>query len=170
MGSSGADDENGENFIVDRNFIVAALARYAKDHMANSSFYTSKYETEMLYVDSENQRVLVRNKATKEEEYLLYDLLMGAGGIRSTVIEALVKRHWDFELQVGDIFPTFKAVHIQRPDASPSSPISILPACIPSFNGISLPETQATSSICRWAYHTIDSMVYPMISNPAILQ
>ena len=112
MGSSGADDENGEKFIVDRNFIVTALARYANGHMANSSFYTSKYETEMLYVDSENQRVLVRNKATKEEEYLLYDLLIGAGGIRSTVIEALVKRHWDFELQVGDIFQTFKAVHI----------------------------------------------------------
>lgn len=141
MGSSGTDDENGETFVVDRNFVVAALARYAKDHMANSSFYTPKYETEMLYVDSENRRVLVRDKRTKEEEYLPYDLLVGADGIRSTVREALVKRHWDFELQVGDIFNSFKAVHIQRPDALSPTSISILPACIPSFNGISLPET-----------------------------
>ena len=140
MGSSSADDED-ETFIVDRNFIVAALARYAKDHMANSPYYSSKYETEMLYVDSENQRVLIRNKATKEEEYLPYDLLVGADGIRSTVREALVKRHWDFELQVGDIFQTFKAVHIQRPDALSPTSMSILPACIPPFNGFSLPET-----------------------------
>jgi hypothetical protein len=43
VGSSGADNENGETFIVGRNFIVAALVWYAKDHMANTPFYTSKY-------------------------------------------------------------------------------------------------------------------------------
>ncbi|KAL7531120.1 hypothetical protein ACHAXR_007291 [Thalassiosira sp. AJA248-18] len=138
MGSGATGDQ--ESFIVDRNFIVAALARYAKDNM-NSQFYTSKYETEILYVDSENHRVLIRDKSTKEEEYLSYDLLVGADGVRSTVREALVKRHFDFELQVSDIFSTFKAVHIQRPEAMKNNSMSVLPGCLPSFNGICLPET-----------------------------
>eukprot|EP00584_Thalassiosira_punctigera_P004381 CAMPEP_0172535582 /NCGR_PEP_ID=MMETSP1067-20121228/7521_1 /TAXON_ID=265564 ORGANISM="Thalassiosira punctigera, Strain Tpunct2005C2" /NCGR_SAMPLE_ID=MMETSP1067 /ASSEMBLY_ACC=CAM_ASM_000444 /LENGTH=505 /DNA_ID=CAMNT_0013320519 /DNA_START=181 /DNA_END=1698 /DNA_ORIENTATION=- len=141
MGGGGNELDNGENFIVDRNFIVAALARYAKDHLADSPFYAAKYDTEMLYVDYENRRVLVRNKTTKEEEYLPYDLLVGADGIRSTVREALVKRHFDFELQVGDIFQTFKAVHVQRPEALSPNSMSLLPTCFPNFNGISLPET-----------------------------
>ena len=136
-----SNPDDVEGFIVDRNFIVAALARYANDNIAGSQFYTSKYETELLYVDSENQRVLIRDKTTMHEEYLPYDLLVGADGIRSTVREALVKRHFDFELNVSDIFQTFKAVHIQRPEALSPTSISLLPGCIPSFNGISLPET-----------------------------
>lgn len=139
--SMGSAFDVAENFIVDRNFIVAALARYAKDNMADGQFYKSKYETELLYVDSENQRVLIRDKLTKEEEYLSYDLLVGADGMKSTVREALVKRHFDFELQVSDIFQTFKAVHIQRPEALSPNSMSILPGCLPSFQGICLPET-----------------------------
>ena len=66
--------------------------------MANGPYYTSKYETELLYVDSDNHRVLMRDKASKAEEYLGYDLLVGADDVLSTVREALVKRHFDFEL------------------------------------------------------------------------
>lgn len=135
------EKEIPENFIVDRNFIVAALARYAKENMAGSELYSSKYDTELLYVDSTNHRVLIRDKETNLETYLSYDLLVGADGVRSTVREALVKRHFDFELQVGDIFSTFKAVHIQRPEALSPSSLSFLPACLPNFNGICLPET-----------------------------
>lgn len=140
--SNGNNNENSqEGFIVDRNFIVAALSRYALANMSESPLYRSKYDTEMLYVDHANHRVLIRNKETHAEEYLHYDLLVGADGVRSTVREALVKRHFDFELKVSDIFQNFKAVHIERPeDVSPSS-ISLLPASLPHFNGICLPET-----------------------------
>mmetsp|Transcript_22990 Transcript_22990/g.49750 ORF Transcript_22990/g.49750 Transcript_22990/m.49750 type:complete len:259 (+) Transcript_22990:210-986(+) len=103
-----------DSFIVDRNFIVAAFARYAKDNIATGPNYTCKYETEVLYVDSENHRVLIRDKASKEEEYLEYDLLVGADGVCSTAREALVKCHFDFELEVSDISATFKAVDIVR--------------------------------------------------------
>ncbi|KAL3770447.1 hypothetical protein ACHAWU_009998 [Discostella pseudostelligera] len=140
MGTGGGDDGR-EGFIVDRNFIVAALARYAKDKMSSSEFYTAKYETELLYVDHEKHRILLRDKATQVESYMPYDLLVGADGIRSTVREALIKKHFDFELQVGDIFSVFKAVHIQRPESLSPSSISFLPSCMPSFNGICLPET-----------------------------
>ena len=135
------DDARQENFIVDRNFIVAALARYAHEVLKSNEYYEAKYETEMLYVDYANHRVLVRNKRTSEEEYLPYDLLVGADGVRSTVREALVKRHFDFELSVSDIFQTFKAVHIKCPEDVCPTALSIMPNCIPHFNGIVLPET-----------------------------
>ena len=130
-----------ENFIVDRNFIVAALARYANDNLRGSGTYRSKYDTEVLYVDDANHRILTRNKATQEEEYISYDLLIGADGIRSTVRESLVKRHFDFELEVSDIFQTFKAVHIKRPESVCATSMSLLPASLPYMNGICLPET-----------------------------
>ena len=130
-----------ESFIVDRNFIVAGLGRYANEVLKQSEHYHAKYDTEMLYVDHANHRVLVRNKLTSEEEYISYDLLVGADGVRSTVREALVKKHFDFELSVGDIFQCFKAVHIKCPEAINPTAVSIMPNCIPHFNGIVLPET-----------------------------
>jgi len=137
----GSTTSGQEGFIVDRNFIVAALSRYAIENMGDSSYYRSKYNTEMLYVDHSNHRVLIRDKATNLEEYLHYDLLVGADGVRSTVREAMVKKHFDFELKVCDIFQNFKAVHIERPESVSPSSISILPASLPHFNGICLPET-----------------------------
>jgi 2-polyprenyl-6-methoxyphenol hydroxylase-like FAD-dependent oxidoreductase len=86
------------------------LARYAHENMSESPYYRSKYDTELLYVDHDNHRVLIRSKATKMEEYVSYDLLVGADGVRSTVREALVKKHFDFEIKVSDIFQNFKAV------------------------------------------------------------
>lgn len=113
MESSNKNDSDiPDSFIVDRNFIVAAFARYAKDTIATGPNYTCKYETEVLYVDSENHRVLIRDKASKEEEYLKYDLLVGADDVCSTAREALVKCHFDFELEVSDISATFNAVDI----------------------------------------------------------
>ena len=54
--------------------------------MANGPYYTSKYETGLLYVDSDNHRVLVKDTASTAEEYLEYDLLVGADGVRSMVM------------------------------------------------------------------------------------
>ena len=105
--------------------------------MANSQFCTPKYEIELLNMDSE--KCFIRDKSTREEEYLSHDLLVGADGIRSTIREALVKCHFVFELQISDIFNTFKAVHIQRPEAfyprprSRSCPL----ACPPSKRDLS---------------------------------
>lgn len=146
-------DDNGnktvnqqEGYIVDRNFIVAAMARYAQDHMSSSdscsNLHTFKYGTELLFVDYDNHRVLLRNKATTIEEYVPYDLLVGADGVRSVVREALVKRHVDMELQVSDIFQTFKAAHLPLPKALHPAGMYFLPASLPGgFGGISLPET-----------------------------
>jgi kynurenine 3-monooxygenase len=136
-----------ENFIVDRNYIVAALARYLKDTHENDPHYTSRYETKCQYVDYENRRVLVRDVKTNDEEYVSYDLLVGCDGVRSTVREALVKLHSDFHLEYTDIFSEFKQTHVtQPPDINPSA-LSILPEIFPHCNGIVLPETGGLANI-----------------------
>ncbi|OEU09926.1 FAD/NAD(P)-binding domain-containing protein [Fragilariopsis cylindrus CCMP1102] len=81
-----------EAFIVDRNFVVAAMARYLRETHTEDDNYTSMYKTTCQYVDYENKRVLVRNVESSVECYILYDLLIGCDGVRSTVREALVKR------------------------------------------------------------------------------
>ena len=97
---------NMENLIVDRNFICAAIARFVqdtKDHMC-----TTLYEHKVLYVDYDNQRVLIRKGDGSHEFYMPYDLLVGCDGVRSVVREAMIKRHPTFETDVGDIFQAFK--------------------------------------------------------------
>jgi kynurenine 3-monooxygenase len=142
-----------ENFIVDRNFVVAALSRYGNEVLKNSNYYHSKYEHEIMYVDHENHRVLVRSKRTREEEYIPYDLLVGADGVRSTVRDALVKKHFDFELSISDIFQSFKAVHIARPEELSPTSLSVLPGCLPHFNGIVLPETGGIINLSMGTAH-----------------
>ena len=140
--SQGEDPTAGrDNFIVDRNFIVAALARYIKDTHENDPHYTAKYETTCQYVDYENRRVLVRDVNTKNEEYLSYDLLIGCDGVRSVVREALVKRHSDFYLEYTDIFSDFKPFHVKRPRSVSEKGMSLLPDVFPGCEGICLPET-----------------------------
>lgn len=130
-----------EQFIVDRNFVVAALARYLRDTHENDPNYTSRYETKCQYVDYENKQVLVRDCQTQAEEYLPYDLLIGCDGVRSTVREALVKKHSDFSMEYTDIFSNFKQAHIQMPPGISTKGMSIIPNLFGDCQGILLPET-----------------------------
>jgi kynurenine 3-monooxygenase len=138
---------DNENFIVDRNFIVAAIARFvadSKNQPENNNTCRTLYQHKIMYVDYENQRVLVRRDLTdnddndEKEFYLPYDLLVGSDGVRSVVREAMVKRHSTFEMDVGDIFQSFKAVHVERPDNVKEASMHLLPACFPNMQGIAL--------------------------------
>jgi len=138
-----------ENFIVDRNFVVAALARYVGETHKHDDNYTSMYLTTCQYVDYEHKRVLVRHCANTDddnskavvERYIPYDLLIGCDGVRSTVREALIKRHSNFSCDITDIFQEFKQVHVEIPKEVSSTALSILPDVFPHCNGIVLPET-----------------------------
>lgn len=129
-----------EGFIIDRNFMVAALARFVNDHKKDEDV-TTLYDTKIMYVDYENKRALIRNNNTQEEEYVPYDLLVGCDGIRSVVREALVKRHPTFELEVKDIFQSFKSVHVALPKGVSAASMHLLPGCLEHMMGIGLPET-----------------------------
>jgi kynurenine 3-monooxygenase len=136
---------NLEAYIVDRNFVVAALARYLNHTYGNNPNLDRRYDTKLMYVDHENHRVLTR-KGDKEE-YIQYDLLIGSDGVRSVVREALVKKHQDFEMDVGDIFQTFKAVHIVRPKQLSANSMTLLPTIFPNMQGIGLPELDGQINI-----------------------
>jgi kynurenine 3-monooxygenase len=144
--SQGDERNEQEAFIIDRNFVVAGIARYLKDKYSDSPYLECHYETQLKYVDYENYQVLIRSKLGKED-YMKYDLLVGCDGVRSTVREALVKRHSDFELDVGDIFQNFKAVHVTRPKTLGANSMSILPTIFPHMQGIALPETDGQVNI-----------------------
>lgn len=139
--SDDIDTSGIDAFIVDRNFIVAALARYVRDSHTSNKYYTAMYDTTCQYVDYENKQVLVRNVQTKKEEYIPYDLLIGCDGVRSVVREALIKRHSDFTCKVSDIFQEFKAVHVDRPKELSAKGMSLLPNIFKNCQGIALPET-----------------------------
>lgn len=140
-------DVDNEVFIVDRNFIVAAIARFVADAKCkpeNINTCQTLYQHKVMYVDYENRRILVRKGLNDENDmefYLPYDLLVGCDGVRSVVREAMVKRHSTFEMDVGDIFQLFKAVHVERPDNVKESSLHLLPNCFPHMQGIALPET-----------------------------
>jgi len=130
-----------EAFIVDRNFVVAAMARYLRETHTEDDNYTSMYKTTCQYVDYENKRVLVRNVESSVECYIPYDLLIGCDGVRSTVREALVKRHSNFSCDSTDIFQEFKQTHVALPEGVSGSSLSALPDVFPYCQGIALPET-----------------------------
>lgn len=130
----------GENLIVDRNYVVSSLARFLNDKFGTDPAFTRMYHTKVLYVDPDNQRVLVRNVNTNKEEYVDYDILLGCDGIRSVVRNAMVVSHRDFECKVSDIFARFKATHIALPKALDAKSVSLLPTILPKMNGIALPE------------------------------
>lgn len=163
--AQGSADEVGtkkdipEAFIVDRNYIVAAIARYVKDKYEKDENFHAMYITTCQYVDYENKQVLVRNKATKEERYVPYDLLIGCDGVRSTVREALIRRHSNFSCTVTDIFQEFKAVHVDRPECLSDKGMSLLPDILPGFQGIALPETGGKVNIsCGVPRHLFDNV------------
>lgn len=129
-----------EAFIVDRNFIVAALARYVRETHQKDENFTSLYQSQVQYVDYENKQVLVRDLENKSEQYISYDLLIGCDGKRSTVREALMKCHANFSCDATDIFQEFKATHIERPAALSENAMGLLPGIFPHCQGIALPE------------------------------
>jgi kynurenine 3-monooxygenase len=132
-------EDAGENFIVDRNYVVSSLARCLNDKFGNDSHFTREYNTKVLYVDGDKKRVLVRNDKNKET-YIDYDVLLGCDGIRSVVRGAMVLAHRDFECKVSDIFTKFKATHIELPKNVGPNAFSLLPTILPKMLGIALPE------------------------------
>eukprot|EP00586_Coscinodiscus_wailesii_P001276 CAMPEP_0172487430 /NCGR_PEP_ID=MMETSP1066-20121228/16529_1 /TAXON_ID=671091 /ORGANISM="Coscinodiscus wailesii, Strain CCMP2513" /LENGTH=503 /DNA_ID=CAMNT_0013254047 /DNA_START=27 /DNA_END=1538 /DNA_ORIENTATION=+ len=134
------DPDKMEGFIVDRNFIVASMARYLNDEFLSDVSFNSMYDTKILYVDAEKSRVLVR-RDNGNDEYVSYDVLLGCDGVRSVVRNALMQDDRDFAFSIDDIFADFKAVHIERPKSVDPSSMHLLPAVVPQANGIALPET-----------------------------
>ena len=139
-GSAMDEGQDNEGYTVDRNFVVAAMAKYMTDTYGNNPALTCRYETKLQYVDAAKHRVLVRSaKDNDKEEYITYDLLVGADGSRSVVREALVKENYDFEMDFGDIFQNFRAVHVKRPASLKPATMALLPDCFSYMQGISLP-------------------------------
>lgn len=150
MDSSSGSDSNSsppEAFIVDRNYVVAALARYAKETHGDDDNFTPMYLSKCQYVDYENKQVLVRSNESQKEKYIPYDLLIGCDGVRSTVREALIKRHSNFTCETTDIFQEFKATHLELPKSVSASALSLLPDIFPYCQGIVLPETGGQANI-----------------------
>ena len=143
-----------EGFLVDRNYVVAAEAQYLADTFGDDPNYKPKYGHRLLYVDDRQRRVLIRNDETNCEEYLEYDVLIGADGVRSVVRNAIQVNHRDFECRVDDIFATFKAVHVKLPPKVGPGTLTLLPNSMPNMNGIALPEKGGM--ICMTFGHNLD--------------
>ena len=145
MKSSDTSGDN-EGYIVDRNYVVWALTNYLGDTFGTrTKQYQPRYNTKVLYIDSDNRRLLVRKGSI--EEYLNYDIILGCDGIRSVVRNAIQQKERFFECRVSDIFNKFKAVHVEQPNTFDSGSMHLLPACLPNCNGIALPERGASVNI-----------------------
>jgi kynurenine 3-monooxygenase len=146
------DGNAGEAFIIDRNFVCAAIARYLHQKHGNDPYFERRYDTKLMYVDYENHQILTRKGDI--EAYTKYELLVGSDGVRSIVREALVRRHFDFEMDIGDIFQAFKAVHIKLPKVLDPNSMSILPNVFPHMQGIALPEKEGQVNISMGVPHS----------------
>merc|ERR1719330_1091560 len=134
-------DEDQKGYVVDRNYVVAALARFIHEkHGSSKHYYNSHYLTRALYVDGEKKCIYVRNISTGNEFTLPYDLLIGSDGVRSIVRGAFVQAHRTFEVSISEIFNDFKSVHVTRHKSLPEDALHFLPALLPKMNGIALPE------------------------------
>lgn len=132
------EGQDNEGYTVDRNFVVAAMAKYLSDTYGNDPALTLCYKTNLQYVDATKRRVLMRTNDDKEE-YVSYDLLVGADGSRSVVRDALIKENYEFAMSFDDIFQDFRAVHVKRPAALKPATMALLPDCFPYMQGIALP-------------------------------
>jgi kynurenine 3-monooxygenase len=149
-------DLPGENFVVDRNFVVAAMARYLKDHFGKSPYFALMTNTKALFVDVECQRILIRHVDaekqspvdTSTDQFLSYDFIVGCDGVRSAVRDGIAKNHRDFEFSISDTFTYFKSVHIERPPSLKVGEMPILTNPLPNMGyGIGLPETGNTLNL-----------------------
>jgi kynurenine 3-monooxygenase len=160
-----AEEISNVGFIVDRNYICAGLARYLNekymgqkprhptktkatwtDHYKDVEF-TTYYNTRALFVDAEEQTVLVRTMEPNHPKLptgvitaLDYDLIVGCDGIRSIVRNAFVTNHRDFECSLEDNFAHGKAVHITRPKTVQEGWFFMLSNCLPNMVSFILPE------------------------------
>ena len=137
---------------IDRNFICHALARYLNEHFGPHAsekddgclpgFLDVKYHTRALFVDADNQCVMMRGPEDgKGMSSLPYDLLLGCDGIRSVVRNAFLTRHRDFTFDVRGEHATSKSVHVPRPDSVAGSTLFLIADCLPNMFAFVLPET-----------------------------
>ena len=141
LSASGDAGTDAENYLVDRNFVVAALSRFLNDHFKDSEHLTLRYGHKVNFVDTESRRIHVRATEDGAESYLKYDLLVGADGVRSVVRGALIANHRDFDFRIEDIFERFKSVHVAMPEGMEENCMHVFPSCLPNMNGIGLLET-----------------------------
>jgi len=129
-------------FTVDRNYICAALSRYLNDKFPSgkvASNFTSQYHTRALYVDGDNQSIVVRHE--KDTTSLDYDILLGCDGIRSVVRNAFLNHHRDFEFDLTGTFGIGKSVHVTLPESVKEGAFMFLNQVMPHVSAFVLPET-----------------------------
>mmetsp|Transcript_20649 Transcript_20649/g.55749 ORF Transcript_20649/g.55749 Transcript_20649/m.55749 type:complete len:501 (+) Transcript_20649:111-1613(+) len=142
----------GENYIVDRNFVTAAVARYLHEHFVDDEAFEACYNTKVQYVDGPNKRVLIRGE-DGVERYVHYDYILGCDGVRSAVRAAFAQHERTFEMELSDIFTSFKAIHVPRPAGVDAASLHLLPDCMPTMNGIALPETGDMINLSAGVYN-----------------
>ena len=135
----------GDTYVVDRNFVVAALARYIKDHFGTCACFNFMTETKAMFVDVDCQRILTRSTKCERDpsgdRYVPYDFIVGCDGVRSIVRDGVANNHRDFAFDISDTFAIFKSVHIERPSSMKNAEATIFVNSMPHMVfGVALPE------------------------------